>query len=126
MTTQALLTEWLETYQKEHIKKRTYSRYQGLIAIHIIPMFGEVDISALGHKEIQFFLSQQRKDGNIGNQNKFNMKGTNGASHRTMSGFRDYLETYSLFYHTNKLKWRFLPTQKANGRIFFSEDHLFA
>lgn len=27
MTTQTLLTEWLETYQKEHIKSRTYSRF---------------------------------------------------------------------------------------------------
>ena len=35
MTTQNLLTEWLESYQKEHIKARTYSRYQGLITMHI-------------------------------------------------------------------------------------------
>ena len=35
MTTQNLLTEWLENYQKEHIKARAYSRYQGLITMHI-------------------------------------------------------------------------------------------
>lgn len=40
MTTQNLLTEWLEIYQKEHIKARTYSRYQGLITMHIVPMLG--------------------------------------------------------------------------------------
>lgn len=31
MTTQTLLLEWLEKFQKEHIKARTYNRYQGLI-----------------------------------------------------------------------------------------------
>ena len=41
MTTQTLLTEWLETYEKEHIKSRTYSRYQGLITAHINPTLGE-------------------------------------------------------------------------------------
>lgn len=67
MTTQNLLTEWLEVYQKEHIKARTYSRYQGLITMHIVPMLGERNISELGRREIQEFLTQQKKVGNMRN-----------------------------------------------------------
>lgn len=77
MTTQKLLTEWLEVYQKEHIKARTYSRYQGLITMHIIPKLGERDISELGRNEIQEFLAKQKKDGNIRNGEKLSAASTN-------------------------------------------------
>ena len=56
MTINELLIEWLETYQKDHIKSRTYRRYQGLIEMHIIPSLGECEISVIGRKEIQEFL----------------------------------------------------------------------
>ena len=77
MTTQNLLTEWLEIYQKEHIKARTYSRYQGLIAMHIVPTLGEKNIAELGRREIQEFLSQQKKDGNMRNGEKLSATSTN-------------------------------------------------
>lgn len=65
MTTQTLLAEWLEIYEKEHIKSRTYSRYQGLITAHINPMLGEQNIEDLSRRDIQEFLSQQKAEGNI-------------------------------------------------------------
>ena len=65
MTTQTLLTEWLETYEKEHIKSRTYSRYQGLITAHINPTLGEQHIETLSRRDIQEFLSNQKAEGNI-------------------------------------------------------------
>ena len=77
MTTQALLTEWLEIYQKEHIKARTYSRYQGLISMHIVPTLGERYISEVGRREIQEFLIQQKKDGNMKNGEKLSATSTN-------------------------------------------------
>lgn len=77
MTTQNLLTEWLEVYQKEHIKARTYSRYQGLITMHIVPILGERNISELGRREIQEFLTQQKKDGNMRNGEKLSATSTN-------------------------------------------------
>lgn len=77
MTTQNLLTEWLEIYQKEHIKARTYSRYQGLITMHIVPTLGERNISELGRREIQEFLTQQKKDGNMRNGEKLSAISTN-------------------------------------------------
>ncbi len=77
MTTQILLNEWLETYQKEHIKARTYSRYQGLISMHILPALGTKNISDLGRREIQEFLTQQKKDGNIRNGEKLSATSAN-------------------------------------------------
>lgn len=77
MTTQNLLTEWLEIYQKEHIKARTYSRYQGLITMHIVPTLGDKNIDELGRREIQEFLTQQKKDGNIRNGEKLSATSTN-------------------------------------------------
>ena len=77
MTTQNLLTEWLELYQKEHIKTRTYSRYQSLITMHIVPILGEKNIAELGRREIQEFLTQQKKDGNIRNGEKLSATSTN-------------------------------------------------
>lgn len=77
MTTQNLLTEWLEIYQKEHIKARTYSRYQGLITMHIVPTLGEKNITELGRREIQEFLTQQKKDGNMRNGEKLSATSTN-------------------------------------------------
>ena len=77
MTTQILLNEWLETYQKEHIKARTYSRYQGLISMHILPALGATNISELGRREIQEFLTQQKKDGNIRNGEKLSTTSAN-------------------------------------------------
>ena len=67
MTTEKLLTEWLETYQKEHIKARTYSRYHGIITTHILPILGEREISDLGRRDIQEFLTQQKEEGNMRN-----------------------------------------------------------
>ncbi len=77
MTTKKLLTEWLEFYQKEHIKARTYSRYQGLITMHIVPTLGERNILELGRREIQEFLTQQKKDGNMRNGEKLSATSTN-------------------------------------------------
>ena len=77
MTTQELLTEWMENVQKEHVKARTYSRYQGLITMHIVPKLGERRISELGRREIQDFLAQQRRDGNMKTGERLSAVSTN-------------------------------------------------
>ena len=77
MTTQTLLTEWLEFYQKEHIKARTYSRYEGLISMHIVPTLGEKNIAKVTRREVQEFLTQQKKDGNMRNGEKLSATSTN-------------------------------------------------
>ena len=77
MTTQLLLTEWLEKYKKEEVKTRTYSRYQGLISMHILPALGDKNISELGRRDIQDFLVQQKKEGNMRNGEKLSATSTN-------------------------------------------------
>ena len=77
MTTQELLMEWLENYEKERVKPRTYSRYQGILSLHIIPALGEVKITELGRRQIQEFLSQKRKDGNVRNGRQLSARSTN-------------------------------------------------
>jgi len=67
MTTQTLLTEWLEQYEKEHVKARTYARYRGLITAHINPILGEQSIESVTRGDIRDFLSEQKASGNIKN-----------------------------------------------------------
>ena len=77
MTIQILLNDWLENYKKDEVKTRTYSRYQGLISMHIVPALGERNISDLGWRDIQEFLTQQKKDGNMRNREKLSATSTN-------------------------------------------------
>ena len=60
MTTKELLFEWLENYEKERIKARTYSRYQGLIELQIVPVLGEFEIKAISRRQLQEFLWQKK------------------------------------------------------------------
>ena len=67
----------LETYEKEHIKPRTYTRYQGLITAHINPTLGEQNIEDLSRRDIQEFLSQQKAEGNIRTSSKLSASSAN-------------------------------------------------
>ena len=53
MTIKELLFIWLETYEKDRVKPCTYSRYQSIIELHLVPELGEVDIENLKRREIQ-------------------------------------------------------------------------
>nr|MBQ8891055.1 hypothetical protein [Clostridia bacterium] len=64
MKTRELLTECLYTYEKDRVKSRTYSRYEGLITLHILPELGEIEITELCRRQIQDFLTRKKKDGN--------------------------------------------------------------
>ena len=77
MKTRELLTEWLEDYEKERVKARTYSRYEGLITLHILPELGDVEVSALGKREIQDFLTRKRRSGNIRSGEQLSATSTN-------------------------------------------------
>ena len=65
MTMQALLAEWLETYEKKRVKARTYARYRELISAHINPILGTQSVHDLCRRDIREFLSRQRAGGNI-------------------------------------------------------------
>ncbi len=65
MTIKELLFMWLESYEKDRVKPRTYSRYESIIELHLISEFGDIAIEDLKRKMIQDFLSKKKKEGNL-------------------------------------------------------------
>lgn len=64
MNVNSLLYRWLDGFTKERVKSRTYSRYRGLIAQHIAPVLGEVEISQLSRRHVTEFLQSEKAMGN--------------------------------------------------------------
>ncbi len=64
MTTEQLLSEWLNDYERDRIKAQTYIRYKGLIDLHIVPAMGECAIEDLTRRQIHDFLTEEKKTGN--------------------------------------------------------------
>lgn len=67
MNVHELLLTWLERYAKERVKPRTFSRYQGIIQLHLAPELGETPVQKLKRRRIQEFLSKKKRDGNLRN-----------------------------------------------------------
>lgn len=65
MTTNELMTAWLDRCERERVKPRTYSRYKGLIVQHILPELGDTPIDDLGKRQISEFLTAHQADGNL-------------------------------------------------------------
>lgn len=65
MTTNELMTAWLDRCERERVKPRTYSRYKGLIVRHILPELGDTQIDDLGRRQISEFLTAHQADGNL-------------------------------------------------------------
>ena len=77
MTIKELLFMWLETYEKDRVKPRTYSRYQSIIELHLIPELGDIPIEDLKRRIIQDFLSKKKKDGNLRSGDTMSSASTN-------------------------------------------------
>ncbi len=65
MTLEQLLTEWMTNRQRERIKTQTWTRYQGLIHLHILPQLGMQSVETFTRRQINDFLVKQRKEGNL-------------------------------------------------------------
>ncbi len=65
MKTKELLFTWLDNYEKDRVKQRTYSRYQSIIELHLIPELGDIVIEDLKRRTIQDFLLKKKKEGNL-------------------------------------------------------------
>lgn len=59
------LTIWLEKYQKNTIKIRTYSSYQSLISIHINPLLGDYKSNQLNSSILQDYINSKIDHGNL-------------------------------------------------------------
>src|SRR6267143_4609983 len=49
----AYFQNWLDTYVKAHCKERTYDLYADIFRIHLLPHFGQKDISAITREEVK-------------------------------------------------------------------------
>ena len=67
MKTKDLLYEWLDFYERDRVKTRTYSRYEGIITLHILPVLGDIEIDMLSKRQLQEFLVEKRRSGGIKN-----------------------------------------------------------
>lgn len=54
--------QWLNVYKKGHVKNNTYyGTYENPVKKHLIPEFGNKEISKITHTEIQIFLNKKSK-----------------------------------------------------------------
>ena len=58
------LLDWLENYVKPSAKIRTYERYYGICALHIIPTLGEYTLSQISVINLQKFITALLSNGN--------------------------------------------------------------
>lgn len=77
MTVKELLFTWLDNYKKDRVKPRTYSRYQNIIELHLIPDLGDIPIENLKRRMILDFLSKKKKDGNLRSGDTMSSASTN-------------------------------------------------
>ena len=58
------LLDWLENYVKPSAKIRTYERYYGICALHIIPSLGEYNLAEISVLDLQKFITALLSNGN--------------------------------------------------------------
>lgn len=58
------LLDWLENYVKPSAKIRTYERYYGICALHIIPSFGNYKLAEISVIDLQKFITALLTNGN--------------------------------------------------------------
>jgi integrase len=62
-TVEQYLQQWLEHSAKDHIRPRTYERYEQYVRLHIIPMLGKIKLQALSPQQLQTWKSKKLKEG---------------------------------------------------------------
>ncbi len=63
------LTIWLNKYEKNTIKLKTYLMYQDMIRLHINPILGDYELTAIDASLIQDFINNKCENGNLINGN---------------------------------------------------------
>jgi len=59
------LTLWLDKYEKNVIKLKTYFCYQNLIRLHINPALGNYELEDINASLLQDFINQKLENGNL-------------------------------------------------------------
>lgn len=61
------LTLWLDKYERNVIKLKTYFCYQNLIRLHINPILGSYELKDINASLLQDFINQKLENGNLVN-----------------------------------------------------------
>lgn len=77
MKLKELLEKWLEEKKKDRLKIRSYRRYEEVIALHIVPNIGDVQISELDRKKLKEFIEKERMYGNLKTGSKLSSSSIN-------------------------------------------------
>ena len=59
------LYDWLENYAQPSCKQRTYARYKEIIAKHIAPRLGDIELSEITPYALQRYVTTLLKSGNL-------------------------------------------------------------
>lgn len=62
-TVEQFLTKWLEDTAKPTLRPSTYTGYEVLVRVHIIPALGRIQLQQLSPQHVQAFLKQKRESG---------------------------------------------------------------
>ena len=99
MKYQEWLISWLENYIQPSSKQRTFARYSEIVNQHIIPKFGETEITELTPFALQCFVTELLNSGNLKNNKGLSPNSVNAIitviqnSLRTAYGL-GYVDTY--------------------------------
>jgi integrase len=63
MTMAELMSYWLQTYARHHVRPKSYEDYEGTIRVHIVPALGHVPLQKLKPEHLQTFYSDKLSAG---------------------------------------------------------------
>lgn len=59
------LKQWLQNYVKPSVKNRTYVRYSEIVKQHLIPNFGNMELTEITPYKLQCFITELTANGNL-------------------------------------------------------------
>jgi integrase len=62
-TTGDFLTEWLEGTAKPRLRRRTFDDYKKVVNKHLIPSFGNVQLTKLGPEQVRHLFRTKAEEG---------------------------------------------------------------
>lgn len=99
------LGEWLENYIRPSVKNKTYTRYQEIIYQHIIPKLGNIEIEEIMPFELQHFVTELVKSGNLKTGKELSVNSVNAIITVVQGSLKvAYMLGYTKEYVADKIK----------------------
>lgn len=99
------LEEWLKNYIEPSSKQKTYTRYCEIVNQHIIPKLGLLDFDEITPFELQCFVTELVKSGNLKNGKGLSINSVNAIITVVQNSLKiAYMLGYSKAYVGDKIK----------------------